>query len=236
MRGIWSLLALLVPLVAMCQPTEEPETDPTMVAPDVIINVQEHKTTADIVTISLRKRDYPPQLLIDQIKQMGVLLGVPPRGTYINRFNLDQAGTMTALKATFTIDGIIDREGGKLNLEALVKPFLGAPEPNVVKSFMITFDGEKPGSKTLKSLRTGNVRVAANVSEAPLGLEYRILTLTQNPDDVVIPTSVEQTPAEIPSRKPSSKRSPFIIPLAIGAGVAGIALVYFALLKRPGRR
>jgi len=211
-------------------------TDPEQVAPDVIINVQEHRTTADLVTVTMRRAGYPPELLAEQITELGRLLGVAPRGTYIDRYNLDQAGSLTAIKATFTIDGIIQRETQELNLEALVKAFAGAPDPNTVRALLITFEGEKPGSKTLKSLRKGPVRVVAYESEAPVGLEYRVLLLTQDPAEIVIPKSVEQTVVQTPSKKPELRPNPLIIPLAVTAGVAGIALVYFALLKRPGRK
>ena len=230
------MLVLLGCLVAFGQEPETENTDPEMVAPDVIINVQEHRTTADLVTITMRRAGYPPDLLARQIQELGRLLGVEARGTYIDRINLDQSGSITAVKATFTIDGIINRDSQELNLQALVKAFLGVPEPHTVKAFLVTFEGEQPGSKTLKSLRKGTVRVVAHESKAPLGLEYRILSLTQDPAEVVIPTSVEQTPPVKPSERPAKAQNPFVVPLAIGAGVAAIALVYFALLKKPGRK
>lgn len=225
---------LLVSLVghAGAQPDQ---TDPALVAPDVVILVKEHQTGSEMVTVTMRRADYPASLLQEQVVRLGTALGSPPRGLYIKPYTVDESQKLSFIRASFATDNLIDRANGELNLAELVKAFLGAPEPHTIKSFLVTFEGEKPTENTLKTLTVGNVRVSANASEMPVGIEYRILSLTQNPDEVSIPKKVERKAEPKPSSATNNSGRAFVVPLLVIAGLAACALVYFAVRKGPRR-
>lgn len=206
--------------------------------PDAIIVVTEHSTGADDVQISMRAADYPRSLFETQLKKLGELVGTPPRGVLVTeRLIMPEDPSSRALKATFAIDGIIDRPGGKLNIEPVLKAFAGAPDPHTVKGISIIFEGETPTSKTVRKFGKEDVVSAiAKGSIAPPGIEYSIALLTQDPKLIEFPSQTVNEPQnkkEAPVNGNSNQTAIYV--LLILAAISGGALVYLALL-RPGRR
>jgi hypothetical protein len=230
--------ALLAASAARPQGGEQPP-DPSLVAPQVSIVVREHATSADMVEVTPLSKDYPPELLRSQCQALGASLGSPPRGLDVRVESVDPAKGITFVKASFATDGIIDLAERRLNLQAVVRAFLGAPEPHTLSSFLISFAGEAPqGDRTLRDYSSDAVVVKASVNEAPAGIDYRIVALTQDPSKVTIPD--HYTPADRPDGRPASgvvtAPDPVVLGLVGVGGLAAGALVYFAFAGRKGRR
>lgn len=209
------------------------ETDPDKVAPQVVINVRKHPMGADMVDVTCASARYPKDLLQAQCEKIGQAVNSPARGLVV--YVSGNEPKFQFVKASFATDNIIDREKGTIDLQALVRSFLGAPEPNTVQSFLITLEGEVPVDKqTLQDYASDTVRLKASVSTFPKGLEYRVLALTQNPEKLTIPGRfVEPKPSEKSSQKgPQGQTSWLQIALLTVAGIAGVALVYFAVSGR----
>lgn len=221
-------LACLVSAISFAQP--EKSEDPRNVQPDAFITVHKHQTGADIVEIRMMKRGYPLEVLKRQCENVGKETSSDVRGLYVYASWLGGPQDNTASSAQFGCNHLIDRDAGELNIEALVKAFVGGSAGYEVKSFLIVFDGEKPTDKTIRSVRKGNVRLEA--AELGGGIEYRVLTLTQDPAQVSVPHSMARKETGASSTRPASKGlHPAVIPL-LGLGVTGAGvLVYLGLRK-----
>lgn len=188
---------------------------------------------ADMVEVSAALPSYPQELLKSQCEKLGTLLNSEPRGLAL--YYSSQDPKFKFLRASFAIDGIINRDTHEINLNAIVQAFLGAPEPYQVSSFMVILEGEKPvDGFTLKDFSSSNAKLLANVSEFPVGIEYRILTLTQDPKKVDIPMKFVSTES---SHKKSDQQgakppSQLFVGLVAIAGICVVVLVYFAISGR----
>jgi len=207
--------------------------------PQVVINVREHQFSPDLVTITFLAPDYPEDVLRSQLEKVGSYTGSPPRGLSITKDVVQSNKTNAFLKASFATDNIIDRSAGQLHLERIIKPFLGAPKPHELSSFLVTFEGESPSPRTLRLFSSDNVVVSGSASLMPRGIEYKVLVKTQNPSELNIPTEGR---AEDSGSKPSSQQLAPPFPLAAlllliaGSAVFG-ALVYFVSVRlNAGRR
>lgn len=204
----------------------------------VIINVREHQFSPDMVSITLLSTGYPKELLEQQLGTLGAYTGSPPRGLNIYRETIPAKEPISFLKATFATDNIIDRAAGDLHLERVIKPFLGAPEPYTLSSFLVTFEGEIPNSRTIRLYSTEKVLVSGTASLMPRGVEYKVLAKTQNPDELSIPTEGKAPETQTP--KTEEKLSPAfpiaaLLLLLAGSLMLG-ALVYFFSVRSAGKR
>ncbi len=236
MRRWVALLTLLSIFSAGSAQDEAPETvDPSQVPPQITIVVKEHPATPDLIEITMLDPNYPQDRLREQILKIGEMTGTGVRGLNIRQVQFDTKVPQGFIKANFATDHIIDRVGGTLNLGSLVEPFLGSPEPFEIRSFMITFDGEVPGAKTLRVFADRYVAVKAENIESPPAIDYRVVVFSQDPEQVNIPLEPSQAqPAD--DAEPVEVRRlplPLLISLIVIAGLAAGALVYFALLKTP---
>lgn len=138
------------------------------------------------------------------------------------------------LKATFACDGLIDREANWVNLDALVKAFLGSSSP-MISSFLIHFEGERVGPNSLQSFVSNEVLVEGKILQAPDGIEYRVEVLTQDTRAFKVPGSLAEIPKSSPKPVTPGGMPPFVLPILITGILSAGALVYFALL-RPGQK
>lgn len=201
--------------------------------PQIVINVREHQFSPDMVTITFLAPDYPEDVLRQQLDRVGSFTGSPPRGLTISMDAVRANTTNSFLKASFATDNVIDRQAGQLHLERIIKPFLGAPEPHQISSFLVTFEGEAPTQRTLRLYSSDKVLVSGSASLMPKGIEYKILVRTQNPNELSIPT--EGKPPE-PSQTSGSQQLSPPFPLAallllIAGSAAFGALVYFISVR-----
>lgn len=230
----FALVALLAASTALAQEGNLFST----VRPDIIVIVAEHPTTAEIVSVTALGKDYPPELLKNQLNQLGVYLGASVRGIKMERPSLGTKTPVNFLRAEFATDGLIDRSKGIVRLGPLVKAFAGAPEPFTVRGMKVAFEGEHTTKKMLRDFPLpGIVEVQGRASVTPPGIEYQVKLISQDPKLIEIPDEyappANQKPVPIPSSSPSPM---MVVGLFLLAGVALGALVYLALLKTGGNR
>ncbi len=207
------------------------ETPPTF-RPDVTIVVREHSMGADMVEVTMSRSDYPQDLLLKQMQDLGARLGSTPRGLTVGVAVIDKANPgLNFIKAKFAVDGLIDRGAGQLRVRPLLQALAGAPEPFTIGSILLLFDGERPGPRTVKSHRTAAVEAEGRVTADPPMIEYAIRLKNQNPETIDFP---DLAPEPSAVKKPSEKSSgtPVLFWSAVAvAGLAAGALVYLALLR-----
>ncbi len=207
----------------------------TMVSPQVNIRISEHATGAEIVEITMLDPEYPVSMVDGFAKKLGELAGSPPRGLKAGLVVIDEEKKLGFVRASFATDNLIDHVTQKLDLNTVIKAFLGAPEPNTIKTLQVVFEGEKPGARTLKSFTDPNLNYAVmgEVYQNPDSIEYRVNLATQDPQLINVPMNAD----EAVKKKANPMSGPRItMPVAILIAAAGIALgalVYFAMLRRP---
>lgn len=199
---------------------------------DVIISVKKHNTGADIVEVSLVKRNYPAKLLNDQILKLGEYLHSNVRGLQIYIYQIDpKAPALDVLKAKFAVDGLIDKTQQVYRIEPILKAFAGAPDPYTIKGISLLFEGEAPvKDRTISTLNTSSVRAEAIFTDnLPAGIEYRIELLEQDPNKISFPEKHVQ-PDKLVKAPGASKKTLIIVLFAVAAVALG-ALVYFSVLR-----
>jgi len=197
---------------------------------------------ADMVELTMTAAGYPQQLLRDQIRQLGVFLNGDPRGVQIWDYVLDPSNpTAHFTKATFAVDGVIDRQQGSVRLNPFAKAFAGAKTPWTVHSMELQFQGEVPTNRMIQVWRGQGAVVEGRfeTSKDPrlAGIEFRIQLLTQDPAkmDIPEPGDAPKTQPKKPLRQTGSDW--MTIGVFIVAAAAIGALVYSLLLRgRPKAR
>lgn len=229
--GIFVLVACLVPF-AFGQSETGPTETPFATPPQVFVTVSKDQMGADLVRVTVRDANYNPALLQFQCNTIGKFANGNARGIEIKSRSLGSESGGSVVQATFACDNLIDVKNDRLNIDAIVKGFLGSTSP-MVSSFLIQFEGELISNNSIQRYVDDTVMLEGRALTDPDGIEYRVEVLTQDTRAIQIPGSLAEMPES--QAKPQSKSSlnPIVIPiLAIGVLAAG-ALVYFALLK-PG--
>lgn len=229
-RYAWLLCACLSAGSALAQTSEPLANALEERRPAMSILVRKHQMGADMVQVTMLKGDYPTELLRQQIELMPTYGTTPPRGLEI----FGGAPAKTLRQAMFAVDGLLKPETGEINFEAIVKPFLGAPEPFVVDTMIVVVEGMPAvPNTTLVEHATDTVLLKG----VPLGndsIEYRISVASQDPEKVKIPTKYQPVgKPETPTKGSSGNNRQLIL---IGIGVAGViaagALVYSLTRRR----
>lgn len=233
-RKLFTVPVLFAAAMALCQQGGQPKPFAS-VRPDVMIVVRKHATGGDLVEVSVLHPDYPSELLQRQILAIGGYLGSPVNGLALRKDQIDPGKPELAfLKGSCGTFGLWNKDQGTVRLDALVKAFVGAPEPYAAKGLSIMFVGLIPQVSTLRKLENDSITLEASENKDPQGVEYRIGLKTQDAQKVEIPTGKPERKAP---EKPSKGQAtlPVFVWAAIGAaGVAAGVLVYLALLR--GRR
>ena len=160
----WQATVLLALSLISCRLAAQP-VDPRAVKPQVVINVRKHPVGADMLEITLAEKDYPLGLLSKQAEALAAMLHSDARGLSVSYFGYDPKFKFA--KATFATDGIINREAGTVNLEAIVKAMTGTPPPYTTNSFIITLENEVPvDQQTLRTYSSDAVDVVADIHRA----------------------------------------------------------------------
>lgn len=208
---------------------------PFSTPPQVFVTVQPQEVGAEIVTVTVRDENYDPALLQLQCTLMGKFAGTEARGIQVSETNLGSSGGAKLLRAKFACPGLVDAQAGRLNIDAIVKAFLGSAQP-MITSFLIQFDGLTAGPNTIRRIVNDTFLLEGKSLRNPTGLEYRVEVLTQDTRALKIPQSLSEVPASEKNRM-ENKLHPLVIPsLVVGLLAAG-ALVYFAVLRpRPASR
>lgn len=237
-------IAAAVTTVALCfnslyaqEAATEPQVpDPNLVPPQILIDVEPAQANSEVVRITIDSPDYPDTLLRQQLQSLGSYTGYQVRIASITRQVVDASREIVFLKAHVGTNNLIDRATGGLNLEAILKAFAGAPEPYTISSLQVSFSRVTPGESTLSwYVLPDRVVVSGNFIDLPPSIDYRVLLLTQDPDEIVVPMAHQEQVEEVVEEEP---RRPFpwlVILFAVIAIAAAGGLVYFVLLNF-GRR
>lgn len=213
----------------------------TSLVPDATVTIWKHPMGADMVEIAMTAPGYPAKLLGDQIAHLGKYLGSDPRGLQIWDYDLDpDKANMHFTKATFAVDGVINRQVGAFRLNPFVKAFAGAEAPWTVHCMDLVFQGEAPTSKMIRLWRSKSAILEARYDQSPdrrlSGVDYRVRLLAQDPARMDIPEPSDDRPdRQKTAPAPSGSDWASIAVLLIAATAVG-ALVYSLLLRgRPNR-
>lgn len=199
--------------------------------------VRKHSTGADLVEVTVLEPAYSRELLRDQITLMGKELNSAPRGLQIYDYRLDPGDASSRMvKASFAVDGLIDRKAGVLHIQPIARAFALQSAHDSIDALMIQFEGETPTANTLRACSPPapgceNVVVEGRASDAKFGVEYRVKLLAHDPYKIFTPDTRGQTSAPkavLPTKKGLDWT---FVALIIVSALALGALVY-SLLSR----
>ena len=199
------------------------------VTPQVLMTIEPVPGMGELVEVSVLDGAYPQAVLRRQIAALGASLGADVGS--LDLIVPSQEGE--PLRAFFTVRNIVDPALGDIRLQPLVRSFLDGPSDLALRSFSIKFIGVVPGAyTTLGSYTSPGAALQAYYDPTAPSLEYRILVLADDPEQVDIPS--RHVPEAV--GQPATGRAPLMSGLllalvAVAGGSAG-ALVYFALLGR----
>lgn len=234
----WTLLILLC--LAACFAVGQSASEGSLFAstkPDVTVVVRKHQLGADLVEITMQRAEYPQLLLRQQAQRLADNLKSNASGLNVFEYRIGTDPKMRFARATMAVDGLIDRTTGVLRVRPIVQAFAGAPEPDTIDVLLIQFENERQTDNTLLRYSSDSVRVEAQAAQSALGVEYRVLLKSQDPDKIEIPDGPRNTVPE-PAPKTAPKKTDFgLIALIAIAALALGALVYSLLLRgRPRTR
>lgn len=218
---------------SQAQPADGGDGPQIVTPPQVFVTVKKHEMGWDIVQVTAIDPGYSPALLQLQCGLIGKFSNGNARGIQVKDADVGGGSGGKVVRASFGCDNLIDRTKQRLDLDSIVKGFMGSAKP-MVSSLVVQFEGEVATPQTLQNFSDDYVIVEGRSFRNPDGIEYRIELLTQDTRLVKIPGSLAEVPK--PQTMPVSKPGPDRLVLTIlGAGaLAAGALVYFALLK-PGK-
>jgi hypothetical protein len=209
---------------------------------EATVVVRKHSTGADLVEVTVLKPHYSHTLLRKQIELLAKEVGSAPRGLQIFDYRIDPADTGPALvKASFAVDGLIDREHGVLRLQPIARGFSLAEPPDALDALMVQFEGERPTENTIRACSPPapgctSVILEGRAADARYGIEYRLKLLSHDPTQISIPDFKQDAPAAKPT-PPTARTDWLLIGLLFVAALAVGALVYSLLSRgRPGAR
>lgn len=212
------------------------ETDPALVAPDLILNVREHPTTADIIEARARDPLVEPERLAAAARALGERVGSPPRGLEAERIAVPGPRGTKIARAYFATDHVVDREKGTVDLTSLVQAFCDPKGVPPIKNLAIVLDGEKPVAElSLKEYKDRKVWMRAAACEDPPSVEIRISLQTDSLEGVRVPYRKDEDLPRKPDA-PVQEGIPTLVWILLGtAGLAAGALVYSVLARRTRR-
>ncbi len=235
------LFLLCLPLQGLAQAKPDPETSLKLLVnstkPKAMVVVQKHAATdADLVEITMLNPKYPPELLRQQCLYLAQMAGADARGLYVYNTN-PSGGSSGFLKAKFGTNNLIDIQSGVLRLQPIVKAFAGMTNEFAVDALMISFQGLKPGSRTLRAHATKAVALRGETVAFPAGIEYRVRILTTDPEQIAIPET--STPPVAPAKeggKAEQKGLPIAFWVAIGLGSLAAGYLVYSLALTTGKK
>lgn len=206
--------------------------------PDVIVRVRKSTVGADYVEVLMVKENYPEELLKQQCARISEELGAGLRGLVVSSRALGGDPETKAGKvvfASFATDGVI-QDSGVLRILPFARAFAGAPEPDTIQTLAVVFEGVRPvPGVTVQSARTDSAVVSADYDPSLPQVEYRVVLLTQNPDEIQFPETLAHQ--QNGSVSPSNGGMPqWLLGAIVGGAVLVGALVYLALRPRPTTR
>lgn len=199
--------------------------------------VREHQATgADLFEITVLKPGFDPAALKPAIDAFGADLKSEPRGLSIFRFQITDAPAEPGyVRATFAVDGALDRTQQTMRLDAIARAFASLSKPNAVRAVRLQFENVEPEIWMLRRYRSEAIQIEASDVTGPIGLEYQMRITTDDPAAIVIPTAKDAAQPERASPPAPSRGVDFtVVALILLAAISAAGLVYSLLLRgRP---
>lgn len=238
LRRLLTTFVVLISLVATAQTSEFDElpVDPLTVKPEVLISVEPVEGGLQKVTVTVFESGYPAQLLRQQVLGIGRETNKNVDVVQVVKTDLGTNTTLGLTRAVVITSGLIGPEAGQFNLNALVRPFLGAEAPNTIDSMLLMFVDQQAGPHTVQQISSGAVRLVGTQYQNPDSVEFRIVMLGQDPAQIDIVNMVDPAASNEPEQTSRLAFSPWLIPLGALVLVGAAALVYFGLFHRGSKR
>lgn len=200
---------------------------PQLVTPELVMAVESLPGSPDVVQVTIAEAGYSEQMLTAQIESLAGSFGAEVSGLQII-----PATDSSPLRAVFSVPGIINHGSGDIQLQPIIRAFMSGDEDSL-HAFSITFHGVSPTAyTTLASYKSPSAVLQAYYDQSKQTLEYRVLALTEDPEELVIPTRFVPGSFEPVSEEPATSRVWILVALMVLSGGSAGALVYFALLGR----
>ena len=152
--------------------------------PELIMAIERGDGAPDVVQVSVSIPEYGGDRLRSEIESMATSFGGEPIGLHIMPATADGV----PLRAVFSLSGVIDRSSGDMRLQPIVRSFLSGTEPHI-QAFSISFRGVAPVPyTTLASYDSPVASLRGYYDQSTQTLEYRVLSMTSDPSELVIPT------------------------------------------------
>lgn len=197
--------------------------------------IRKHPTGADLVVITILRPSYSRTLLEQQVEALGKELKSTPRGVVLAHVSVDKESS--TLKASFAVDGLIDRATGTLHVQPIARALSLATRRDSLEALLVQFEGETPTSNTLKNSfppepGCRGAEVEGKFTDPTYGVEYRVKFLTHDPQQISIPDyPSDRVPVPSSGTGPQKRIDWGLIPLILVAACAMGALVYSLLLR-----
>lgn len=202
--------------------------------------VRKHRLGADLFEISAVSPTFPGETLRNEITSFGQMLGSSPRGLIVADDPIKTATgeTLHFIKASFAVDGFMSATW--VRLQPLVRAFAGQ-EGSAKADCIDVLLSDVASNSSLLAAYSGPIPAAPAVSvygkaySAPLGVEYRIVLHTQDPNQIVIPDNADKA-AAILTTAGSNRPSFAVLGLILLGGCLAAGYVVYNLISRGGRR
>ncbi len=213
---------------------QKPPTDLfSAMKPDVTVVVQKHSLGADLVEVTYLASNFPVEAAQRQIDALGKYLNVAPRGVAAKRVMLGSVDSGSVLRCNFAVDGLINATSGELNLEPIIRSFAGVPEPHTIHGLMLTFIGVSASPQAIQHYFApdDSLAIEGRADDDRFGIEYRVWLGTQNPMNLHVATSEQDTP-KVQAKIPKKSNDWVAWTILLIASIAAGALVYSLTLSR----
>lgn len=200
-----------------------------LVEPQAVISIEHIEGTGDVVQMNYKGDVYDESAIKAAIADLATLTGAE-----IKNYQFMPAATADDVsKVFFVTQNLIDLSTGDIRLQPVVRAFMAGAKGKV-ESLSVRIMGMTPNPYTTLAAYTSKaVVLRAFFDAATTSIEYRILVVADDPNDVDIP------PRHIPDdmvtqgfQEPKRDKTPMLLGLILLAGASAGALVYFALLGK----
>ncbi len=220
-------------------PQERPKSLFETTSASVFVTVTEHSTGAEIVEITPKDAAYPKEALQQDAESLAAELGQRPRGLQIQAVDIDGSGKpeMRFVRASFAVDGLIERNPLRLRLAPVVQAFARGQVAEFPRVLSVMFQGEAPDDRTIRRYRSSSVRVEALFHDDPRAIEYRVQIQRPDPAGIAIPDRAsDPAPTQPRQTAPRPTSMWLVVAFVLSAGLAAGALVYSLVLRKPSKR
>lgn len=199
------------------------------VQPQAVFSVEHVEGTGDIVQMVFEGEVYDDAAIRASLDDLAKMTG----GAVESYQYVSPMAPGEPTKVFFIAKNLVDPTAGDIRLQPLVRAFMTGAKASRVESFSVKIVGLRPSPySTLAAFSSKSVALKAFYDAATPSIEYRILVLAKNPNELEIPP--KHIPDEVVQNgdEAQKSRTPTLLLLVLTAGASAGALVYFSLLGK----